>query len=139
MVSKVYNYDLSSPSWTTQLSTGLNSLASGSSAVSSAITRTRDRNRKVSIKLASFTPGSGAYFELHQLKKLDTGDYEDQSSDTLVAMREIVSGTAAKYFLIEDLPNPNVDFKWAFKNIAGASLPSSGSTLADITDGPEIQ
>lgn len=138
MGNKVQNYDLSSPSWTTQISTGANSLADGSSVVSAEITRTRDRRRKLSVKLASFTPGTNPRVEVYQLKKLDTGDFEDQNSNNLVALLEVNSGASAKYLFAEDLPNPNVNFKWALKNKCGAGWASSGNTAADLTDGPEI-
>jgi hypothetical protein len=116
------------------LSTGLNSLASGSSASSSAIANGTDLYplMDVSITLASLTPGTGGYVEVHVLPLLDNGtSYPDVFSGgpTMVGAFQLLSGASAKNGMLTGIQIPPGDFKLALLNVAGASLASSGNTV----------
>lgn len=119
-------------SYDSALSTGLNSLANGSSALSGAIANGTDLYPYMdfSVILASLTPGTGGYLEVHICMLMDDGsNYEDLSSSTRVGVITLASGTAAKYGAVKGIPLPPGDFKIGLLNNAGVSLGSSGNTV----------
>jgi hypothetical protein len=121
-------------SYDAALSTGLNSLADGSSASSSAIANGTDKYplMDVSILLASLTPGTGGYVEIHVAPLLDDGSsYPDifAGGPTLVGAVSLKTGASVKNAMICGIQIPPGDFKVALLNKAGASLAASGNTV----------
>jgi hypothetical protein len=116
------------------LSTGLNSLADGSSASSSAIANGTDFYplMDVSIILASMTPGTGGYIEIHVAPLLDDGSsYPDifLGGPTWVGSLTLKTGASAKDAMLTGIQIPPGDFKVALLNKAGASLAASSNTV----------
>lgn len=123
-------------SYDAALSTGLNSLASGSSAISSNIANGTDLLilMDVSIILASFTPGTAppGYFEIHVSPLLDDAThYADvyTAGPTQVGVVGLLAGASVKYGMLSGIQIPPGDFKLAILSQAGATLASSGNTV----------
>lgn len=118
------------------LSTGLNSLASGSSASSSAIANGTDLYplMDVSVILASLTPGTAppGYLEVHVAPLLDDAThYADvySAGPTQVGVIGLLAGVSVKYGMLPGIQIPPGDFKLAILSQAGASMASSGNTV----------
>lgn len=119
-------------SYTSALSTGLNTLTDGSSATSSALTNGTDLYplMDLSVLLASFTPGTGGYLELHILPLSDDGShYADITISTCAGTLSVISGASAKYETLHGIQIPPRDFKIALVSHLGASMASSGNTV----------
>lgn len=117
------------------LSTGLNTLASGSSALSSNIANGTDLFplMDVSIILGSFTPGTTppGYLEIHVVPLLDDAtNYADVFAGGPTMVRSILlkAGASVKYGMVEGIDIPPGDFKVAILSQAGATLAGSANT-----------
>lgn len=113
------------------ITTALNSLASGSTATSSAITNssTKALLLDLSLNLGSFNPSGTPYFEIHLLPLSGDGStYVDQNAQTVVDTVQVNAGSSAKVATSIAIPIPPGDFKIAIKNVTGASLAASANT-----------
>ena len=116
------------------LSTGLNTLTNGSSAQSSAVANGTDLYplMDISVILASITPGTGGYVEIHLAPLMDDGThYADvfAGGPTFIGSVPLASGASIKYGTLSEIQIPPGDFKISLVNQAGVSLASSGSTV----------
>lgn len=113
----------------TVLSTGLNSLASGSGATSAAISNTElDTLADLEFVCGSITPGSNAIVDLYLVGTVDGTNYGD-TPGLLVGAWTITSGTGAKREFITGVPVPPRDHKWHVVQRTGVTLPASGNTV----------
>ena len=128
-----------SSSWTSVLSTALNTLANLAQATSATITPPTSPSRPLyldlRINLASLTPSAGASLSVHILPAVDNGptNFADPTGVTLAAVQPLNSGAAAKYAYLEGLRCPVVPFRIALVNNAGVPLAASGNTVEYIT------
>lgn len=119
--------------WTTAVSTQLNSVASGSTMVSSDVITP---NNKPFVDWeyisASQTPAAPFAIELHFLPKMSDGTYMDLIAGNSASLQDIlmvVSGSSAKKCQSSRLDQPRDDYRVGIVNFTGATLPSSGNTL----------
>lgn len=124
-----YNIDTAFTSFVT---TGLNSLTTGSAtASSSAITNGTSLAllMDISLNLGSFNPSGTPYLEIHLLPLSGDGStYADQSAQTLVATIQVTTGASAKVAVAIGIPVQPGDFKLQVKNVTGATLAASANT-----------
>ena len=126
-------------SWTSVLSTALNSLANLAQAASGTITPPDEPSRPfyldLRINLASLNPSAGASLSIHILPAVDRvpTNFADVTSLTLAAVQPLNTGAAAKYHYIEGLRCPVVPFRIALVNNAGVALAASGNTVEYLT------
>ena len=125
----------------TVLTTGLNSLTSGSvSALSAAqdndTAGTRDLYAQVEIYLAAqgTNRAAGAYVAIYLVPELDGTNYGATTDECLdnyfVGSASLDDGAlAARYLIIDRVRLPVGDFKVALKNGTGQTLASSGNTV----------
>ena len=123
------------------LGSGLNSLASASSATSAAISNDAstegDLLADAELVLGSITPTGTPYCELYLLSSVDSANYADAPGE-LVGVFPITTGASAKRALIRDIPVPPKDHKWAVKNVTGQTLAGSGNALNVLYHGPAV-
>lgn len=128
-------------SWSTALSTGLNSLGSGSSASSSAITPDGAPFLDIEVLLASYTPAAPYAIEIHVLPLQSDSNYADLVAGNPATLQDVIvvsTGASAKKGMIRRLDQPAVEssgYKIALVNQSGASLASSGNTVKYRTVG----
>lgn len=117
----------------TPLTTGLNSLATGSTATSSACSNDAstelDLLADVELVLGSITPSGTPYCELYLLTSIDNANYADANGE-LVGIFPITTGASAKRATLRDIPVPNRDHKWLLKNSTGQTLAASANTMS---------
>jgi hypothetical protein len=130
----------------TLMTTELNSLANGSSIVSSvggtsgAFTNTVGTANwdgyvrgKIELYLASLSPSGGAYCSLWFIKTVDGTNYEDGASSTPYRTPDVVfpigSTASTAYRVIREILVPVGTFKLVLQNSTGASLASSSNTV----------
>ncbi len=121
--------------WVDVLTTGLNSLAAGATAVSAAITPPTSPTRmfmEIGIALASMTPSAGQTVTASVLPSIDTGmtTFCDVVSTRALPPEPLESGASTKEHIIQQIDAPLNDFKVALTNSSGgASLAASGNVV----------
>lgn len=123
-------------SWTTALSTGMNSLAANTIVLSSAIPiETASSKDKFYIRLranlASFAPSTGSAGVFHILDAVDSTptNYADNCLFTRVGVIDFKTGTAAKYLFVPLRMLRSSSFKIGFEHTSTTNLGSSGNTV----------
>jgi hypothetical protein len=123
-------------SWVTALSTGLNSLAASTLALSAAITTEQVSSKdkfyiKLRGNLASFAPSAGSAWIIHILDAVDSTptNYADNCLFTRVAVGDFKSGTAAKYIYVPRRLLRSASFKIGFEHTSTVNMNASGSTI----------
>lgn len=126
-------------SFTNALTTGLDSLASGSAtAASTAIDNSTnlDMFADFSAILGSINPSGTPYLELHLLPRLgDASTYADRSTSTLAGQLVVTTGSSAKSGMFVSFNGgpiiiPPGLFKVQVVNQTGVSLAASGNTVS---------
>ena len=117
------------------LTTGLNSLASGSAtAASSAVDNTTTRYQLCDdeMVLGSINPSGSPYVEIHFLKEIvsdGSTTFEDRTLGTLVGIIPVTTGSSAKNGSVKRVPLPDGDFKVVAVNQTGQTLAASGNSM----------
>jgi hypothetical protein len=133
-MANLIKYQASVAGWEAALSIGLDGLTDGSIATTSAFTNSSDllMGMDVSGRLASITPGTGGYCEVHIGYLQDDGStYPDifLGGPTLLFASALKTGASVKNLFRDGLQISPGDFKLSFLNKAGASLAGSGNIL----------
>lgn len=124
----------------TILSTGLNSLANGSSALSAAVSQTAATERDVLVdyELNLVAPAAAwdedGAVDLHHVRSVDGTNYEDSDAEGRPRMGYqgtfFLNGVAtAQRVVLPDVPAPPRDYKALLINRAGQAFAASGNTL----------
>jgi len=139
MVSAL-NWD-ATPTFTDQITTGANSLADGSSVLSSSITNSGlAQYCDVRVLLASINPSGAPYVEIHICPSYDNGTtFADLSAATLVRTIPVTTGSSAKEAYARRIELPPLAFKIGLKNKTGVSLAASGNKVATGPYNDEMQ
>lgn len=114
------------------IGSGANSLANGSSVLSSAIANGTDYLPfgDFSLILASLNPTGSPFVEIHICPLLDDAtNYADLSDATWIGNINIKTGSAAKYAMLKGMDLIPGDFKVGLKNASNVSFGASGNTL----------
>lgn len=130
------------PTYTNRISTGANSLADGSSVLSSAIDPTASLDQFINIPLilASINPSGAPYTEIHILETLDNGtNYPDINAGTLQATIPMDAGSSAKEGIARRIEQPPNLYKIGLVNRSGVSWASSGNTAGSGPFNDEVQ
>lgn len=129
----------------TLLSTGLNSLANGSRAISSAITDNREQYADFELVVTfGSAPAADSPIYLYFIKQIDGTNYEDGSTsltpsaapDVIFTVRAV---TSAQREIRSRVVLPNGTFEVLLVNASGQAMAASGNTLKWITYCDEIQ
>ena len=124
-------------SYTGYLTTGLNSLASGSSVLGAALDNSSDRMPSIHwrLKLNTVTPTTGGYVELYCLPGDGAaGNFAEGDASILPQAQYLMhtwylrASSAAPYHFVERLPLP-VYSKWLVRNVSGATWNAASNTL----------
>lgn len=138
MVSAL-NWD-ATPTFTDQITTGANSLADGSSVLSSSISTALAQYADIRVLLASINPSGTPYVEIHICPSYDNGTtFADLSAATLVATVPVTTGSSAKEAYARRVELPPVAYKVGLLNRTGVSLAASGNKVATGPYNDEMQ
>lgn len=126
-------------STSTILSTGLNSLADATNAISSEINNTTNLYLFDDVELYTGTFGSapavGSVVELYLVTAFDGTNYEDGDATivppaaNLVGVFNIRDSTSAQRHVIRMIPTPPLKYKYVVINKTGQTFNASGNTL----------
>lgn len=130
-------HELATPSLSTIISTGFNTLGDGSRVVSSAVNNDSDLYLYADLELsfASAAFGAGAYVDLYLLESVDGSNYEDGDSSTTptsqchLARVPFRNATAAQIHTVKGVILPPTKFKILAETHVGVTLAGSGNTL----------
>jgi hypothetical protein len=142
------NWDAEASSPTSDITTGLNSLADGSRVVGSEITTSQKMylNLELSLAAQGSARSSGAHFLVWLLPTLDGGTtygYGSSSveppAQSLVGAIHFDAATTARVSVLENIPIGHGRYKVCIQNETGQSLAASGNTLKYTLSTPEVQ
>lgn len=137
--------------WTsrsTVLTTEMNSLANGSrTAAGTEIDNSTNLDQYccLEIYLASLTPTSGGYLQVHLVSAPGGTNYSegdgstDPGNDRLVAVLPLRAATGTVRKVTGLIPIPPAKIKFLLTNNSGAALASSGNTVTMYTVNDEVQ
>ena len=131
-----------SASFTSRITTGLDSLADGSGVDSSAVDNATDLDQyiDVSLILGSSNPSGSPFWEIHILPRLGDGSsYADPNAGTLVGTIPVDIGSSTKEGMLRRVEIPPGHYKIRAVNRMGVANAASGNTLSTRPLNDEVQ
>jgi hypothetical protein len=134
----------STPTLTTVLSTGLNSLGIGAMSAASATIANHtnlDKYVDIEVNLASLSPTAGARVDIYILESVDTTNFPAQSaadlrlttSQLLVSIPIGTTATTAQRVVARNVELPVGDFQIMLDNQTGVALNAANNTVKFYT------